>query len=42
MICILKYLGGSVLASVVYFEMNKKVIWIDGWVKGWVNVWQDK
>lgn len=28
MICMLKYLGGSVLMPVTYFEMHKKTRWI--------------
>ena len=36
MIFMLKYLGGSMLLSAIYFE-TKNIRWISGWREGWVD-----
>lgn len=36
MIFTLKYLGGSMLLSTIYFE-TKNIRWIGGWIGGWVD-----
>lgn len=33
----LKYLGGIILVSMIYFEMDSKYKWIDGFREGWLG-----
>lgn len=37
LICFLKYLGGSVLMSAIYFEVHIIIRWITGCIERWID-----